>query len=96
MSDTKIGFKLFVFLMIIKVSVCVYVCVYVCVCVCVCVCVSFHRRGFSWLNKTINVMPEVQVSDGMLQKYFCVKYLCRHVLDNHNRNLQVVNCAKEY
>ena len=35
MSDTKIGFKLFVFLMIIKVSVCVCMCVCVCVCVCV-------------------------------------------------------------
>ena len=49
------------------VRVCVFVrmCVYVCVWgararVCVCVCVySFHRKGFSWLNKT-NVMPETR------------------------------------
>ena len=40
-------------------------------------------------------MPEVQVSDGMLRKYFRVKYLCRHVIDNHSRNLQAGNCAKE-
>ena len=31
-----------------------------CVCVCVRVCISFHRKGFSWLNKTINVMPEIR------------------------------------
>ena len=30
----------------------------VCVCVCVCVFISFHRKDFSWLNKTLNVMPE--------------------------------------
>ena len=40
-------------------------------------------------------MPEVQVSDGMLRKYFRVKCLCRHVIDNHSRNLQAGNCAKE-
>ena len=39
-----------------------YVCVCVCVCVrmCVCVFISFHRKGFSWLSKTINVMPEIR------------------------------------
>ena len=31
-----------------------------CVFVCMCVCISFHRKGFSWLNKTINVMPEIR------------------------------------
>ena len=40
------------------------VCVYVCVCVCVCafvyVFIYFHRKGFSWLSKTINVMPEIR------------------------------------
>ena len=46
----------------------------VCVCVCVCVFISLHRKDFSWLNKTIDVMPEIQVSDGMLKKYFCVKF----------------------
>ena len=29
-------------------------------CVCVCVFISFHRKGFYWLNKTINVMPEIR------------------------------------
>ena len=32
----------------------------VCVCVYVCVFVSFHRKSFSWLNKSINVMPEIR------------------------------------
>ena len=43
-------------------SVCVCVCVCVYVCVCVCVFISFHHRGFSWLNKTINVIPEFSSS----------------------------------
>ena len=30
----------------------------VCVCLCVCVFISFHHKGFSRLNKTINVIPE--------------------------------------
>ena len=32
--------------------------------------IAFHRKGFSWLNKTINVMPEVQASDVMLGGIF--------------------------
>ena len=50
------------------VCVCVCVCVWVCVCVCVCVCarvcarvclfIFFHRKGFSRLKKTIDLMPE--------------------------------------
>ena len=42
------------------------VCVFVCVCVCVCVCLfpSFHRKGFSWLNKT-NVMSEIRPNDSV-------------------------------
>ena len=31
----------------------------------------------------------------MLRKYLCVKNLCCHVIDSHNRHLQVSNCAKE-
>ena len=53
----------------------------VCVCVCVymCVFVSFRLKDFSLLNKTINVVPEVQVSDGVLRKYLCqVPLLPRH------------------
>ena len=41
-------------------------------------------------------MPEVQVSDGMLRKYFCVKYFGRIVIDNHSRNPQANICAKGY
>ena len=50
------------------VRACVRVSVYVCVCVSVCVCVRvcarvclfifFHRKGFSRLKKTIDLMPE--------------------------------------
>ena len=36
-----------------------------------------------------------QVSDGMLRKYFCVKNLCYHVVDNHSRDFQASNCLKE-
>ena len=51
---------------------------------------------FSWLNKTINTGPEVQVSNGMLRKYFCVTYLYPQVIDNHSMDLQASNWAKEY
>ena len=68
----------------------------VCGCGCgrvwVCVFISFHRKGLSWLNKT-NVVPEVQVSDGMMRKYLYQVPLS-HVIDNHNRNVQAGNCAK--
>ena len=37
----------------------------------------------------------VQVSDVMLTRFFCGKYLCRHILVNHIRKLQTSNCAKE-
>ena len=70
-------------------------CVCVCVCVCMYVCACVYFLGFSWLNKSINVMPDTQVSDGMLRKYFGVKYLCRHVIDNHSRNLQASNGSQE-
>ena len=77
---------------------CVRVCLCLCLCVCVCVCVfiPFHHKGFFWLNRTVNVVPEVQSSDSMLRKYFCYKYLCRHDIGNHSRNLQASNCAKEW
>ena len=32
----------------------------------------------------------------MLRKYFCVKNLRRHVIDNYSRDLQASNCAKEF
>ena len=35
-------------------------CVRVCLCVCICVFISFHHKGFSWLDKAIDVMSEVR------------------------------------
>ena len=35
----------------------------------------------------------VQGSDGMQRKFF--EYLCRHIIDNYSRGLQVGNRAKE-
>ena len=58
----------------------------------VCLSDSFQNRGFYWQNKTINA---VQVSNGMLQKYFCIKDLCLWIKDIHRKNLQAGNCAKE-
>ena len=83
-------------LLLLLFCVCVCVCLCVCLCVYVCVCVCVYFLGFPWLNKSINVMPDTQVSIGILRKYFGVKYLCRHVIDNHNRNLQACNCSKEW
>ena len=36
-----------------------------------------------------------QASDVVLRKYFCVKNLRRHVIDNNSRDLQTSNRAKE-
>ena len=61
-----------------------------CVCVCVCVCVFPSTvKASPDCNKTINVMPEIRPA--ML---CCVKNLCRHVIDNHSRDLQASSCAK--
>ena len=63
-------------------------------CVYVCVFISFHRKGYSWLNKAINVVPEFKSAmDGMLWKYFCIKDL--RVKDIHKNNLQAGSCANE-
>ena len=45
-----------------NVCVCVCVCMCVCVSVCVCVCISVHRKGFSWLDRTIDVLLDIQAS----------------------------------
>ena len=48
---------------------------------------------------TVKASPNwtgVQVSDCKLWKYFCIKELCVRVKDNHRKNLQASNCAKEY
>ena len=60
----------------------------VCVCVCACVFISFHC--FSWLNKTVNVMPEIR-SAMLSWGNYCVKYLRRHLTD---RGLQASNCER--
>ena len=61
-------------------------------CLCMRVCISFHRKGFSWLNKT-NVMPEIRPVI-MCWGNNSVKYLRRHVIDNHSMDLQASNCAR--
>ena len=68
------------------------VCVCVCVCVYVCVCISFYRKGFSWLKQN-KCNARDQASDVILRKLLCVKYLRRHVIDNHSRDLQASNYA---
>ena len=35
------------------------------------------------------------VSDVILRKYFCVKNLYSHVIDNHNKDLQTSNCTRQ-
>ena len=62
---------------------------------CLSVFISFHRRTFSWLKKNNNCNASVQVSDGMLYKYFCIKGFCLCVTDIHRKNLQGGHCAKE-
>ena len=47
------------------------------------------------MSRTINLVPEVQVSNSMLKKYFGVKYLFRDFIDNQSRRLQASNCPRE-
>ena len=60
----------------------------------VCVCISFHRKGFSWLTQNNKCNAKDQTSNVVLRKLFCVKYLRRHVIDYHSRDLQASNCAR--
>ena len=76
------------------VCVCVCVCMCVCVCVCVCVCISFHCKGFSWLKQNDKCNARDQASDAVLRKLLCVKYLCRHIIDNHSRDHQASDCSR--
>ena len=80
--------------MCVCVCVCVYVCMCVCVYVCMCMCafISFHLIDFSWLNKTINVKPEVRSAMVCWENYTVSS---RYVKDNHSGNVQAENCAKE-
>ena len=76
------------------VRACVHVCVCVCVCVCACVFISFHHQS-SFLTEQSNKCNAIfQVSDGMLRKFFLIKYFCRHVKSNHRRSPKAGNCAK--
>ena len=60
---------------------------------CVCVFISFHRRGFSWLKQN-KCNARDQASDVVLRKSLCVKYIHRHIIDNHSSDLQASNCAR--
>ena len=52
------------------------------------------RLLLSEKNNKCNV--RVQVYDGMLRKFFYIKYLYRHVIGNHSRNIQADNCGMKY
>ena len=65
-----------------------------CVCVCMCVFISIYCKGFSWLNRMMDVLPDIQASDVVLRKLLCVKNLRLHVIVNHSRDLLASNCAR--
>ena len=74
--------------------VCVCVCVCVCVYVCVFVFVFFHCKGFSWLNKAINVMREIRPV--MLRwGNISVSRTFAAIIEYHSRESQASNCAKK-
>ena len=81
---------------------CVCVCVCVRACVCVCVFISFHCKGlyfhffkgFFHCKQNNKCNARDQASDVVLRKLLCVKHLCRHIIDNHSRDLQASNCAR--
>ena len=50
-------------------------------CVCVCVFISFHRRGFSWLKQNNKCNARDQVSDVVLRKSLCAKYIHHYIID---------------
>ena len=77
-------------------------CVCVCMCVCVCVCVCVYVCVYLLLSKRLLLTEQNnksnakdQICDVVLRKYSCVKNLCRHVIDNHSKDLITSNCAKE-
>ena len=69
-------------------------CVYVCVCVCVCAYFLFTVKA-SLTEQNNKCNTRVQVSNGMLWKYFRINDFCLHVKGNHRKNLQAGSCAKE-
>ena len=78
--------------------VCVCVCVCMCVCVCVCVCVCLFPstvKASPERTKQYECNARVQVSDDMLRNLFCVKFLRRHIINNHSGDLGASNCSRE-
>ena len=74
------------------VGVCVWVCVWGCVCLGVGVFPPPRRLLLNEQNSTCNARG--QASDVVLRKWLCVKYLRRHIINNHSRDLQANNCAR--
>ena len=58
-----------------------------------CVYPSTEKGSPEW-NRTMNVLPDIQASDVLLRKLFCVKNLRFHVIVNYSRDLQASNCAR--
>ena len=57
---------------------------------CGCLFISFHRKDFSWLNKTINVTPEFRSVMVCCGNISVSSTICPHVIDDHSRNLPAV------
>ena len=76
-----------------------FVCVCVCVCVggwvwvraCVRVCLCYFLPLRLLLTEQNKCNARVQLTKGMMWKYFCIKYLCSRAKDNHRKNLQAMN-----
>ena len=65
-------------------------------CVCVCVYIYFlSSLRLLLIEQNNKCNTRDQTSDVKLRKYFCVKNLCRHVIDNHSRDLQASNYANK-
>ena len=65
------------------------VCLCECMSVCMCACLFLPAEQ----NNKCNTRD--QVSHVVLSKYFRMKNLRRHAIDNHSRDVQISNCAKE-
>ena len=46
------------------------------------------------MNRTIDILPDIQISDVVLRKLLHVKNLRLYVIDNHGRDLLASNCAR--
>ena len=62
---------------------------------CACVCLFPSTISFFLTEQSNKCNVRVQVTDGMLRKYFWIKDFCVHIKDYHRKNLQTSNCAKE-